>query len=441
MAGERALRSLIGGVLDKTPVPYVSTAPGRLSMFAPRGKSKTLELEAMGGVGTLFSIVSRTANATSQVNWHLWRKAPSGLKEDRVEVTRHAALDLWNEPNKFTTRQEFVESFQQHVDLTGESEWLISRKPGWPVPLEMWVVRPDMMKPVPHPTEFLTGWEYASPDGMKVPLGLDEVIQIRMPHPTDPFRGMGPVQALLITLDSAKAADEWNHNFFRNSAEPGGIIEVEKRLSDDEFDEMTLRWNEQHRGVRNAHRVAVIEQGKWVDRSYSQKDMQFVELRQVTRDQVMEAFAMSKPMLGISEDVNRAAADAGLTQFARYLSVPRLERIKGALNNDLLPMFGTTGQGLEFDYENPVPEDAEALDKALTAKTTAAAALVQAGYYAPDVLAAVGLPEIAYGSPQDDPDRALLIELVKGAPSLATLILPMLGFELPATPEGTPPNV
>jgi HK97 family phage portal protein len=388
------VKSLIGGLLDKSPVPLAATG-NRRSLGTVRGQNdRTAQLEAMGAVGTLFSIVSRTSNATSQVNWHLWRKAPSGLKEDRQEVTRHAALDLWAKPNPFYTRQEFVETFQQHVDLTGECEWLVSRAAGIDIPLELWPVRPDRIKPVPHPTEFLSGWLYVSPDGQRIPLELNEVIQLRTPNPSDPYRGLGPVQPLLTTLDSATAADEWNRNFFRNSAEPGGIIQVDKRLSDDEFDEMTSRWNEQHRGVARAHRVAVIEQGQWVDRSYSQRDMQFVQLRQVTRDQIMEAYAVSKPMLGISEDVNRAAADAGLVQFARYLTVPRLERIKGALNNDLLPMFGRTADGLEFDYENPVPDDEAAEMAEFTSKVDAVVALVGAGFEPSAVLATVGLPDM-----------------------------------------------
>jgi len=398
------VKSIIGGLFNKAPVPVAPTNARSAISTMQHGGGRTQQLEMMGAVGTLFSVVSRTANATSQVNWHLWRKAPSGLKEDRTEVTRHAALDLWNKPNPFYTRQEFVETFQQHVDLTGETEWLVSRAEGIDLPLELWPVRPDRMKPVPHPSDFLSGWIYVSPDGIKIPLNLNEVIQIRTPNPMDPYRGLGPVQPLLTTLDSANAADEWNRNFFRNSAEPGGIIQVDKRLTDDEFDEMTLRWNEQHRGVSRAHRVAVIEQGQWVDRSYSQRDMQFVQLRQVTRDQIMEAYAISKPMLGVSEDVNRAAADAGLVQFARYLTVPRLERIKSALNNDLLPMFGRTGDGLEFDYENPVPEDEAAEQAEFKGKVDAAVTLIGAGFEPAAVLATVGLPDMPFipkGAPQN----------------------------------------
>jgi hypothetical protein len=47
----------------------------------------------------------------------------------------------------------------------------------------------------------------------------------------DPYRGMGVVQTILVDLDATRASAEWNRNFFLNSAEPGGIVEVDRRLT------------------------------------------------------------------------------------------------------------------------------------------------------------------------------------------------------------------
>nr|WP_246258840.1 phage portal protein [Streptomyces typhae] len=396
----------------------------------------------MSAVGTLFAIVDRTSNATALVDWKLYRKARSGRDEDRVEVTSHAALDLWNRPNPFMPRQEFVESSTQHYDLTGETEWVIARRPGVSIPLEMWPVRPDRMTPVPDRETFLKGWVYTSPDGEQIPLGLDEVIQLRRPNPLDPYRGLSPVLSILPDLDTSRYAAEWSRAFFVNSAQPGGIIEVPQALSDQEFDELRERWNEQHRGVGNAHRVAILEHGKWVDRTISQRDMQFVELRGATADRVREAYGISKTAIGDFEDINRASALAAKSWFAEQMTIPRLERIKAALNHELLPMFGRAAEGLEFDYENPVPPDAETEATTLTAKVGAAAALIEAGAYGPAVLEAFDLPEIQFGAPGADPDRELLIKLVTRAPLLAPTILPMLGFDVPEKPttDAPPPQ-
>lgn len=397
MARRSIADTLVNRTATNTPVPFASrsqTYGGTLF-----GSSRTAEgqMRAMSSVGTLFAIVDRTSNATALVDWKLWRKAKSGMKEDRVEVTSHAALDLWNRPNPFMPRQEFVETSTQHYDLTGETEWVIAKRPGIKLPLEMWPVRPDRMTPQPDRETFLKGWIYTSPDGEQIPLELDEVIQLRRPNPLDPYRGLSPVLSILPDLDTTRYAAEWSRAFFLNSAQPGGIIEVPVHLQDHEFDEMRARWAEQHKGVGNAHKVAIVEYGaKWTDRTISQRDMQFVELRGATREAIREAYGIPKFAVGDLEDVNRATAEAAKAWFAEQLTIPRLERIKGALNNELLPMYGPTGDGLEFDYCDPVPPDTTVEAEQLTARSNAAAVLVNAGFEPKGTLSAVGLPEIPF---------------------------------------------
>lgn len=386
-------------VRNEAPVPLTGgKAYGvRTGAVGSHGSDMTItEIEAYGANGTLFAIVNRLANATSSVDWKLYRKSASGLEADRAEIPRHAALTVLNKPNDFMTRQEFFETFQQHLDLTGEADWVIGRVPGMASPIELWPIRPDRVTPVPDPRLFLSGYTYRSPDGEKIPLNVDQVIQLRMPNPGDPYRGMGPVQTILNDIDSVRFSTEWNRNFFLNSAEPGGVIELPQELGDTQWKQFRDRWNEQHRGVRNVARVAILENAKWVDRAFSQKDMQFSELSQLGDEKIRRAFGYPKPMLGDVDDVNRANAEAAEVVFARWLIVPRLERIKGALNADFLPMFGATAQGLEFDYCNPIPPDLDAENAALTAKTAAVVALVGAGFDSDQACSVVGLPTMTF---------------------------------------------
>jgi HK97 family phage portal protein len=378
-----------------TPVPFASRHASHGGSLFGSQRGTTAELNSMGSVSTLFAIVNRTAKAEAGVEWGLYRKAKSGKKEDRIQVTSHAALDLWDKPNDFYTQSVFVEAVAQHKQLTGEQWWVIGRNERSTIPLELWPVRPDRMTPVPDPETFLSGYMYTGPDGQQVALRKEDVVFIRTPHPTDPYRGIGPVQALLTDLDAVRYSAEWNRNFFLNSAEPGGIIEVPQGLSDSEFNELRDRWNEQHKGVANAHRVAILEHGVWKDRKFSQRDMQFAELRNLSREVIREAFGFPKPMLGSVDDVNRANGDAGERMFARWLIVPDLEAIRDALNNQLLPLYGATAEGLEFDFANPVPEDIDKEAVQLTARANAAKALADANAWDPDdILSAVGLPEM-----------------------------------------------
>jgi len=378
----RSLRS----VVNKSPVPYVATRNSLLSMF--RSDDKLDQMRAMGSVGTLFAIVNVTSEATSQVNWRLYQKQTDNRRryeydgqDARKEVLNHPALLVWNKPNPFMTRQEFVEATEQHRLLTGESWWLPTQGDIFNYPTELWYARPDRMEVNPDPFgDFLTGYSYRSPDGTKIPLTPDEVILNRIPSPIDPYRGWGPVQSILADLDATRLSAEWNRNFFRNSAMPGGIIKVDEGLTDGQYNRLQQQWGEQHRGVGNAHRVGILEAGmEWVDRSFSQRDMQFVELRKVSSEVIREAYHFPKPMLGAVDDVNRANAEAAEVVFARWLVKPALERMKQALNAEFLPLFGSLGNGVEFDYDNPVPDDRDADNRETEVKANAYATLVNAG--------------------------------------------------------------
>lgn len=364
------------------------------------------QLKSMGTVGTLFQIVYTLANSTALAPWGLYRSRLP--RQDRdiplTPVNRHAAVALWQKPNPFFTTQELVETVQQHIDLVGEGYLLVVRDPMLTFPTGLWPLSPARMTPIEDPTEFLKGWIYTGPSGEQVPLGLDEVIQLRVPNPVDPYRGIGAVQTILSDLESAKLSAEWNRNFFLNSAQPGGILAFDGQSNDVDLDQLQAKWNEQHRGVPNAHRVAMLEGNvKWVPMQFSHDDMQFVQLRNISRDVIREAFGVSKTMLGDTESVNRATAEAAQIVFARDKIKPRLERWKQALNNDLLPMFGSAGSGVEFDYEITIPEDQKAEAAELKSKTDGAAALVAAGWHPDDVLTALDLPPMRFVGPSAAP--------------------------------------
>lgn len=384
-------------------VPYVGARDvrGYSGQTADLAGTQAGALDAFGQNGTLFATVTKLAQGTAAVDWHMHRTAASGARSSSVcevceetgvtHVPAHPALEVWTTPNNFFTSSLFVETFQQHVDLVGEGWWVVAYLAGRPI--ELWPVRPDRMAPVRDPQKFIDGYVYRAPDGTLIPLRLDEVVYLRTPAPWDPYRGAGAVQTLFNNLWGAKYASEWNRRFFENSALPGGVIEIPAHLSDPEWREFQERWAESHRGVRNAHTVAMLEYGaKWVDTKYTQRDMEFTELRRVNREEIREAFAMHGHILGLSEDVNRANADAADVTFARRQTVPRLDRIRDALNGPFLKLFGPMGKGYAFAYANPVPEDREADNTERTSKATAFKIYVDAGVDPIDAAAQAGLP-------------------------------------------------
>lgn len=419
--GLRALRNLASA-----PVPYTSRR-GFSGLFHGDDSTNVMEraYAAYGSVGTLFAIVTQLGNAFAKTEWHLYRKSSVRDVTRRKEVTAHALVTVWNNPNDFYTGRLFRETVQQHLDLVGEGVIILVKIGG--LVTEMWPVRPDRIHPVKHPEKFLAGYIYLGPDGEEVPLALDQVIHIKMPNPFDPYRGMGPVQSVLADIDAARYSAEWNRNFFINGAKPGGVIEFDYRMGDDEFTAFLRRWREQHQGVANAHRVAVLENAKWKDTNFSMTDMQFVELRNLPRELIREAFAFPKPMLGTVDDVNRATATAGKEIMAENQTIPRLERWADIINQKLLPMF-QNGTNLIFEPDDPTPVNHEDEDRGRLSKTKGAKDLIAAGYHHDDVAEAMGLPKMRWEKPtpavaqpktdednEDDDAQALVAKMFANA--------------------------
>ena len=360
-------------------------------------------LNSMDNTGWIFAIVDRIATAVASSEWTLWRRRG----QDWITLEQHPLLDLWNMINPFYTRHEFLELSIFHFELVGEIWWVLLRNGAGRVE-EIWPLRPDRMSIVADPQEYIRGYLYKVDGHEPIFLPREDVIFIRRPHPFLPYRGIGPVQSIMADLNIEKNAANWTLQFFRNDAAPGGVIQLDDTLSDDEFKQFVERWRWQHQGVSNAHRVAIIEKAKWVDRKMTQRDMQFEQLRRLNRDIILGAFGIHKHILGIADDVNRANAEAAEVHFARWIVRPRSLRLREEVNQKLVPDFGPD---LAFGVRDQVPED-----RALNLQV--ANDIYRYGYGTQnESRVLVGLPELPTGG--DD-------FFVPGAAAVAALTRPTL---------------
>lgn len=393
------------------PIPFATKWNTNGGLYGAAQGDRFTQLSAMGMQGTLFAIIQLLSTGSQAYGpWHLYRKEQDGRvryarhadksPDQRREVVRHQALRLWNRPNDFMTGEQFREIGWQFMELVGEWYWVLNRGPsGTGIPIEMWPVRPDRMEPVPHSEKFLAGWVYTGPSGESVPLEVSEVIQIKYPNPLDPYRGLSAVQSVLSDIDAAKYTSEWTRNFFLNSAQPGGVVTFAKRLTDDEFNEFTARWREQHQGIARGHRVGVLEQGAtWTPNNWTIKDLDLGTVRTNISDMIRQAYRIHQAMLGNSEDVNRANAETAEEVHVAWQEIPRLNRERGVLNSSYLEMFDAQDE-VEFDYENPAPASANDVMEELQIKAAAAELMVAAGWDPAEVLQVVGFPPMKYTPP------------------------------------------
>lgn len=406
------MRSLLGSLLpairNDAPVPYVTRSQTQAVGYTARHQPGSA-LGAMAEIPALFPIVSGNASAVARVQWHAYRKAASGKREDRTLIPdgKHLSTYLLNRPNRFFYGALLRETIQQYVELTGMGHLLIARTPAG-LPYEAWPVRPDRMVPVPDRERFLAGWVYVSPDGERVPLDVEDVIPIRQPDPEDIYGGLAATASMATDLDTAKLSATWNRNFFLNDASPGGLVLFEEELTDDEFRDFRERWQIQHQGVSNAGRVALLEKNaKWQDRSFSLRDMQFKEMRELSAEMTRQGYAYPKHLLGQVDIGNRATAEAQNAMYGQWQLTPKLDRWKGALNHFFLPLCGPGYEQIELDYDDPVPEDADAENASRDSRVTAAVALIAAGADPAEVFEHFELPAFTFSAPEPAPAPAI----------------------------------
>lgn len=385
------------------PVPYSSDFTGSSNFYSLRKDSRLESLDMSTAESTLLSVLDLISSKTAEVEWELEREVRNPRPgQERVVVgpEQNLAAHLWENPNDFMDGQFLRQLCTWHYDAVGEGYILADVFPGTNVIKALWPVRPDRMTPAVNEKKFRNGWIYTGPNREQIPLEESEILRIVRPHPTDFHRGIGIVQPLLTASGTSLAAQQWIRTFFRNDARPGGVIELglepDQEITDDEWKIMKRRWNENHEGVTRANRVGFLERGSWKDVQQTIKDMEYSGIRNLTRDQILEAFRIHKHSMGISEDVNRANATAANSLLTENTVRPRIGLWKKLANGPYLRLFGSSGQGVRFCPINLDPLDPELVNAERNSKTSAYKDLIDAGVHPDDAAAAVGLPPMRH---------------------------------------------
>lgn len=311
-------------------------------------------LQAYRTVGTLHAVISRIATAVGESKWRLY--STKGGK--RKEITEHPLLKLLTYVNKFDTGNELFEQTQITLDLVGEAFWVLNFTKGG-VPAEIWVAEPHRMTVLPDPKLYIKGYTYKNGTEEK-PLSTNEVIFFKYPDPANRYRGLGPAQAAQKDINVERFTRTWQERFFYNNAEPKGIISI-PGVDEEDLRAFEQQWKKKYAGTHNAHKIAFVnEEVKYERTGSTPKEMDFWRSDKANRDRLLLALGMPLSVMGISENVNRANAEAGEFLFTRWVVRPRLVKLREKLNEQLVPKFGPN---MELDFDEPVPQTKEMLIK------------------------------------------------------------------------------
>lgn len=318
---------------------------------------KDKKSQLMANIGWVYAANQVIADDCSAVRLKLMHKMADG---DEEEVYSHEVLDLLDDPNMVITAKQLWNLYYSYLNLTGEAYILKLDQKGNPLTDKSKL--PSALFPLPsHLCEFHIGerdWNdsYVMFNGDKYPISA--ILRDINPDPENIYQGMSIVRKASLTVDTDIQMKRWNNKLFKNGARPGVVVEVPDQLKDDAYNRLKQQFDEQYRGVGNAFNRVILEGGaKMSPFMMTTQDLDFLESKRFTRDEILAMFKVSGSNLGITEDVNRANAEAQDYAYAKRCIKPRLEQFIDFMNKRLLrPIYG--GEFI-LSYEDPVPENAE----------------------------------------------------------------------------------
>lgn len=333
--------------------PPMSQRMDVMSLPEPPEMKTTEYLGAMRG--WVYIAVKAIAQEVAKIELVLYKK-----RGGKVEIVpEHELLDLLDRVNPFATKADFLEATQAYIELVGESFWWKYKVNG--KTKQIWILRPDFVEILPPAKEgdYIGGYKYKVV-GMKTPnlYPVDEVVHFKEFNPENPYRGKGPLQAAAYAYDTDLFASKWNRNFFYNNAMPSTILTTEQNVKEKDIRRIQAEWDNKFGGVNKAHKMAILTGGLKLDDVLKQsiKDMDFLNSRKFSRDEIFTIFQVPKTIVSITEDVNRANAREGKAVWIENVIKPKMSKLVAFLNEFLVPEWG---EEYYLGYKDPSPESVD----------------------------------------------------------------------------------
>ena len=324
--------------------------------YLPFGFSNLFTYTERRGLDAYISWVYACVNARAEevANIKLY------LYQNGKEVENHPALDLLHNVNDYMSFYDLVNATQAYLDLTGDAFWALLKGELSGQIREIQVLRPDLVTIISLPEKPIVKYQYNN-GSETLEFLPEDIIHFKTFNPKDPLRGMSVIEAARTAINTDIFSARWNENFFRNNAMPDFVMTIKGGVTEEDFERFKNEWRQKYSSTDNAHKTAMLRLGEngdidIKDLTKVQRDIEFLEQRKYSRDEILAMFRVPKTIIGITEDVNYASAEASRMVFMQRTIKPLMQKFVNTLNEFYLPLFDPS-RGLEFDFEDPVPED------------------------------------------------------------------------------------
>ena len=150
----------------------------------------------------------------------------------------------------------------------------------------------------------------------------------------DGLIGYSPIAMAKNAVGMTLACEEYGASFFANGANPGGVLEHPGVLKDPS--KVRESWNSVYRGVNNAHKIAVLEEGmKYQQIGIPPEEAQFLETRKFQLDEIARLYRIPPHMIGDLEKSSFNNIEQQSMEFVKYTLDPWVIRWEQAMQKAL----------------------------------------------------------------------------------------------------------
>ena len=335
---------------------------GTLFVFGRAESGENVDERSAMQIATVYACVRLLSESVASLPLHLYRVTDNG--EGKEKARDHPLYDiLYRQPNPEMTSFTFLEVLMTHLLLWGNAYCQIIRT-GKNGVLGLYPLLPENVEVDRDESGNLYYIYHAYTDetpgenNKDIYFRRDEILHI----PGLGFNGLvgfSPIAMMKNALGSAIAVEKYGSAFFRNGAQPVGVLEHPGVLKNPE--RIRENWMDTYGGASNSHKVAVLEEGMaYKPISLPPEDSQFLSTREFDVEEICRIFRVPPHLV---QDLRRSTfnniENQGIS-YVQYTLMPWLVRMEQAIIKDVLvgdeqkeffPKFNVDGL-LRGDYKS-----------------------------------------------------------------------------------------
>jgi HK97 family phage portal protein len=290
-------------------------------------------------------VIDFIARNIAQVGLHAYRRI-SDL--DRERLSGHDVLQWLDQPNGGTSRYRLFDALMKDIGIYFNAYWLKVRKPDGAIGLVR--LPPEQMTVdgwlVP------SGYVWTLPDGRRMPLPLDAVVYFGGYDPHNPLMGLSPLETLRQVLAEDAAQTAYRADYWRKGSRIDGVVTRPMgapKWTPDQKQMFREQWQAKY--VGGAVTTVVLDEGMdYKPNAFNARDSEFTATRKLTAEEVISAYHVPLPLVGILEHATFSNIKEQHKQLYQDCLGPWLQMIAEDLERQLLPEASDSeGVYLEFN--------------------------------------------------------------------------------------------